>query len=269
MVAPLWEELTKAVGVLAVFWLVRQRYDGPVHGYVLGAMVGAGFTLMETTRYATTTFDNASVEIWNRQWVNGIAFSHVLFTGLFGAFVGLAGRRYGTASKLILVGAGYALAVTAHFSWNYLIFNDHLPLYSDDIATYLYLVAPFNSLILSLPFLALVWVILWRALRQESAVFRSVLPVEAMSGLGTVTPGEAVTLNSPLIRIGQRLRAVRRFGPSGYFKVGRLHAAQLDLAMERSRLAADPERRPPEDETQLRHRVMTLKSSLQPTKSVA
>lgn len=268
MVAPLWEELTKAAGVLAVFWLVRRRFDGPVHGYVLGAMVGAGFTLMETAGYATATFDNASVEIWNRQWVNGFAFAHVLFTGLFGAFVGLASRRHGRLSKLFMVGTGYALAASAHFLWNYVIFNGHLPLSSDDITTYLYLVAPLNSLILSLPFLVLVWVILWRASRQESLVFRSVLPVEAMSGLGTVTASEAVTLNSPLIRIGQRLLAIRRLGPMGYVRVGQLHAAQLDLAMERWRLATDPERRPPEDETWLRQRVMTLKAGLQLSKAV-
>jgi RsiW-degrading membrane proteinase PrsW (M82 family) len=268
LVAPLWEEFTKAAGVLVVFWLVRNRYDGPVHGYVLGAMVGAGFTFMETTRNATTTFDNASVEIWNRQWVNGIALSHVLFTGLFGAFLGLASRGHGRAGRLFMVGTGYALAVSAHFAWNYVIFNGKLPLSSDDITTYLYLVAPLNSLFLSAPFLVLVWVILWRGIRRESAVFRSVLPVEAMSGLGTVTAREAVALNSPLVRVGQRLRAVGRFGPLGYVKVGRLHSAQLDLAMERWRLAADPMRRPPEDETQLRQRVMVLKASLQPSKAV-
>ena len=42
------EEITKGLGVLALFWLLRAEFDNMRDGLVYGALVGVGFNLVET-----------------------------------------------------------------------------------------------------------------------------------------------------------------------------------------------------------------------------
>src|SRR2546430_12475854 len=49
--APIVEELAKALGVLAVFWLLRAEFDNMRDGFVYGALVGLGFTWFEAPLY--------------------------------------------------------------------------------------------------------------------------------------------------------------------------------------------------------------------------
>jgi len=45
--APIVEELAKALGVLAIFWLLRAEFDNMRDGIVYGSLVGLGFTWFE------------------------------------------------------------------------------------------------------------------------------------------------------------------------------------------------------------------------------
>jgi hypothetical protein len=121
---------------------------------------------------------------------------------------------------------------------------------------------PLNYLTVSGPFLVLVLVPLWLGLAREGAALRATLPIEVMTGLGAITPAEALALADPGLRLGERLLAARRLGPRGYLRLGRLHAAQLDLAMERWNQARGESAGGPEREARLRRQVLALKDRL-------
>ncbi len=262
LAAPIWEELAKGAGVLVILCLIRHRFDGAVSGFVIGAMVGIGFNFIETARYAMTSFDAAIYQVWVRQWVSGIAFGHVLFTGLTGAALGLAVTKSGRAAKAALVAAGFVIAVLGHFVWNYAAFNRALPWQGGSATAETVINFPLNYLTLSGPFLLLLVVVVWIGLCKEGQALRSTLRIEASTGADAISPVEAMVLARPGLRLVQRILAVRSLGPMAYIRLGRLHAAQLDLAMERWRLAHDRDRVPPESEAALRQRIAYLREEL-------
>src|SRR5439155_1192866 len=91
--APIVEELTKALGVLAVFWLLRAEFDNMRDGFVYGALVGLGFTWFEAPLYVAQGYAEFGVAPWGMQlgWRYALfGFSgHAMFTGIFGALLGL------------------------------------------------------------------------------------------------------------------------------------------------------------------------------------
>ena len=54
--APLIEEIAKALGVLAVFWLLRAEFDNMRDGIVYGALIGLGFNWYEAALYVVQTY---------------------------------------------------------------------------------------------------------------------------------------------------------------------------------------------------------------------
>jgi RsiW-degrading membrane proteinase PrsW (M82 family) len=65
--APIVEELTKALGVLALFWLLRAEFDNMRDGFVYGALVGLGFTWFEAPLYVTQGYAEFGVAPWGMQ----------------------------------------------------------------------------------------------------------------------------------------------------------------------------------------------------------
>src|SRR5262245_34287527 len=49
--APIVEELIKAAGVVLIFWMLRDEFDGMRDGFVYGALVGVGFNWFEAPLY--------------------------------------------------------------------------------------------------------------------------------------------------------------------------------------------------------------------------
>lgn len=261
LAAPVWEEFAKAAAVVLIYRLTRDRYRGVVHGIVIGGLVGAGFNTVETVRFAHTTFEIAMQQIWIRQWLGGFLFGHVLFTAAVGAAVALADSVRHRAGKLALWTGGLTAAVGAHYAWNHSALITGLPWRSADPLQQTLFMAPLNYLTLSGPLLLVVTVILWIGLRLEAARLGATVRVEALTGYDAITPEETATLLVPKRRLGERILAIRTHGPLGYFRVGRLHAAQLDLAMERWRAGHES----PHDARQedaLRRRVHTAKQDL-------
>ncbi|WP_215542072.1 PrsW family intramembrane metalloprotease [Amycolatopsis sp. CA-230715] len=259
LAAPLWEECAKAAGVLVVFHLLRRRFDGVLTGAVLGGMTGAGFNFAETARFAMANFDQAAFHVWVRQWAGGVLFGHVLFTGLFGAAVGLASRYGGWAGRVVCVAAGFATAVLGHFFWNFASFNGGMPWHGGSQEAEVLLAMPLNYATLSGPLLVVVGVALWLGARHEARALRAVLLVESATGLGAVTRAELPVLSHPRLRIAERLRACQRYGVRGYVHFGRLRDRQLELAATRWRLARDPDPRPPASERALRTEISALR----------
>ncbi|MGO2112273.1 MAG: PrsW family intramembrane metalloprotease [Pseudoclavibacter sp.] len=117
--APIIEEVTKGVGILVVLALARREFNGPVDGFIYGALIGAGFAFTENIVYFANAGDTGVSLIWVLV-VRCILspFAHVLFTGLIGIGVGWATRRTGTVRIIVGFLIGLAAAIMTHAFWN-------------------------------------------------------------------------------------------------------------------------------------------------------
>ncbi|WP_298804510.1 PrsW family intramembrane metalloprotease [uncultured Pseudokineococcus sp.] len=177
VVAPLTEEIAKALGVVAVLLLRRREFDGVVDGVVYAGMVGIGFAFVENVLY----FSGALVAGGTQQLAVTFVlravvspFAHPLFTVVVGAAIGAAVARRGRARWLLPVG-GLAVAVLLHGAWN--------------LSTFAPLGFPVVYLALQVPVFAGVVVLVVLARRREGRVLRQHLA--AYADAGWLTPAEA------------------------------------------------------------------------------
>lgn len=201
---PLVEELTKGLGLAALFVLLRAEFDNMRDGFVYGALIGLGFTWFEAPLYVAQSYAEFGTPGWGMQlgWRYALfGFSgHALFTGLFGAALGLALQTRRMWLKLAAPLAGLALAVAAH------AYHNLLPLIFAIAAraagepppqageappevglAEAWIGASLAQLTLFLPFTALLALALWRSGVWERRVIREELAQEVG---GCVSPAE-------------------------------------------------------------------------------
>ena len=109
--APIVEEISKALGVALIFWLMRAEFDNMRDGIVYGGLVGLGFNWFEAALYVAQGYAEYGVapygaELGARYALFGFG-GHALFTALFGAFLGLGlqtRRAFGCAISRLRLG---------------------------------------------------------------------------------------------------------------------------------------------------------------------
>jgi RsiW-degrading membrane proteinase PrsW (M82 family) len=203
LAGPLVEEVTKGLGLLLLFFLLRAEYDNMRDGIVYGALIGLGFTWFEASLYVAQGYAEFGVAPWGAQlgWryaLFGLS-GHTMFTAILGVSLGLAVQTRRRWLKLLAPVVGLAAAIGAH------ALNNALPLYSaiqsaaagepppaneapPDIGfVAAWLQGSLMEFTLFLPFLVLMAVALWwsgawerRVIRDELAeeVGRAVSPTE-------------------------------------------------------------------------------------------
>jgi len=124
--APIAEEIGKALGVLLIFWLLRAEFDNMRDGLVYGALVGLGFNWFEAALYVAQEYAQYGVATYGAQLGFRYALfgfgGHALFTGIFGASVGLAVQTQRKWLRIVAPLAGLIVAIVAH------MLNNALPL---------------------------------------------------------------------------------------------------------------------------------------------
>jgi RsiW-degrading membrane proteinase PrsW (M82 family) len=123
---PLVEEVTKGLGVLLLFLLLRAEFDNMRDGFVYGAVIGLGFTWFETALYVTKGYVEFGIPPWGMQYgwryaLFGLS-GHAMFTGIFGALLGVARQTTRLWLRILAPIVGLALAIAAH------LLNNALPL---------------------------------------------------------------------------------------------------------------------------------------------
>lgn len=241
IVGPGVEETLKLMGVAVLYLIASDEFDGPMDGFVYGAMIGLGFTVVEDVSYfinavaaapgavdqSGPVFDTFIVRV-----VGGGLYGHVLFTGLTGTgFAYLVKRR--NASTLRRAGALACIAagVAAHVVWNSPLMASLLQTPDHGKATVFQWVEYGSAK--GLPFLLLLVVLVFFATRSEESNFRAIVASE--SDPDVITEPEIRSLRTLLARRSARLRAKRQSGTDGARLTGRLQAAQIEYAMVRSR----------------------------------
>ncbi|MFA7360677.1 MAG: PrsW family intramembrane metalloprotease [Candidatus Kapaibacterium sp.] len=114
--APLVEELTK--GIFLVMISMTRKFDGVVDGVVYGGAIGLGFGMTENFLYFLS-YGQEPVS-WLVLVIIRTLFSavmHCMSTATLGGFIGMA-KFKPAGYKILLIPAGYIIAVFLHFSWN-------------------------------------------------------------------------------------------------------------------------------------------------------
>lgn len=251
---PLVEEVTKGLGVVALFLLLRAEFDNVRDGLIYGALVGAGFNCLEAPLYVAQGYAEYGFAPWGLQFGGRFALfglaGHAMYTGVFGALLGLARQTRRAWLRYAAPLAGLLLAIGAH------AFNNALGL----LITIALRAAgeeppepgpPPNisfiegwtqrsviDLILFFPMLLLLAVLVWRSGVWERRTIREQLADEVG---GAVTPEEYARIERDgIIRTRRIDRLDRR-------RSAAIVNAQNELAFRKWRMAAaggDPERDP-------------------------
>jgi RsiW-degrading membrane proteinase PrsW (M82 family) len=251
--APVVEELTKALGVLLLFWLLRAEFDNMRDGFVYGALIGLGFTWFEAPLYVTQGYAEFGVAPWGMQlgWRYALfGFGgHAMFTGIFGAFLGFAMQTRRRWLKVLAPLLGLLLGIAAHF------LNNALPLFfalagaargepppqTPEAPPELgfvdaFLTGSLVELTIFLPFVLIMAFALWRSGVWERRVIREELAEEVGR---TVDRGEYEAI------VGDRMFRTRRIDRLHKRESAALVNAQHELAFRKRRVrddGGDPER---------------------------
>jgi len=242
IVGPGVEETLKLAGVVTLFLIVPGEFDGLMDGFVYGAMVGLGFTVVEDVSYFITavaaapgTFDQSGpvFDTFLVRVVGGGLYGHVLFTGLTGlGFAYIATRRsVALSARLWRGGLCIVAGVAAHAIWNSPWMEDILATSGGaDPSTLQWLE---YGAVKGLPFLILLGLLVRLATRSEEEAFREIVAGEPDPWV--ITEPEITSLQSLWSRRAARGEVGRARGPAGSRALGRLQAAQIEYAMIRSR----------------------------------
>jgi protease PrsW len=242
--APIVEETSKGLGIVLLFWLLRGEFDNARDGFIYGALVGAGFNWFESALYVQQNFVEFGTAPYGFQVGARFAWlglgGHALFSGLFGAGLGISRATSRLWLRILAPFAGFLLAVLAH-AW-----NNSLPLFfalaaakSGEAAPTEVLAPPqiglweamtsasLSNLVVFLPFVLLLAAVIYRSGQAERHVILEELADEVG---GSVTPEEFAAIGT------DRFLRTRRIDPRRSRVSAALVNAQNELAFRKRRL---------------------------------
>ncbi len=114
-VAPVVEESVKGLALLGLYRWAYWEFDDVLDGIVYGGTVGFGFAMVETIFYVAGS-SNPIFVLFLRTIIFGL--SHAFFTGVTGAFLGLARTKRSHLMRVGLPLLGWLLAIGAHAMHN-------------------------------------------------------------------------------------------------------------------------------------------------------
>lgn len=117
VIAPIVEEIAKAVALFLIFLIMRHEFDGVLDGVVYGALIGLGFAMTENFFYFVGAYDEGgygqlTVVIFLRAVLFGM--NHAFYTGLTGIGLGLARTARRQEAHLWWILFGLVAAIVTH-----------------------------------------------------------------------------------------------------------------------------------------------------------
>lgn len=252
VVAPVVEEIAKAIPLSLIFLLYRKEFDGLMDGLIYGALVGFGFSMTENVFYFIGAYVEEGWGAWGfLVFLRAIIFglNHALFTSAFGVGLGYARYARRHLARRIAPVLGLGAAIALHMVHNFFVsFPD---------AALLCFVSLFSDWLG-----VLVWLVLMLlATNQEKRWIQEELVEEVSSNL---LPREhALAAASYRARLRDRLRAVQEQGFGRASRLYRLHNTAAELALKKRQLALHgDERGNTADIARLRQRISQMVAEL-------
>jgi len=273
--AGITEETIKGLGLLLLFLVLRDEFDNVTDGIVYGALIGAGFAMVENFRYFAIDFKQFPVFLIVYRIVLGW-LGHSTFTVCFGATLGYVRHTRVRWRHILIPLLGYLCAVSLHSFFDFVAFQASSALSAspgNSNVSFLSLLALIGDYIP--PFLAQMFLlyILIKALAHEAAVIREFLAVEVSNGI--VKVDEYALLQNSFHRTKAERRVLKKSGFRQWLRVKALYQTEIGLAFRKWHVSMGDKPklgyRQPEDAyrqriKRLRREIMLADSKSQPSK---
>src|SRR2546421_10210883 len=116
------EETIKGLGLLLLFFILRDEFDNVTDGIVYGALIGAGFALVENFAYFAVNSKNFLVFLIVGRIILGW-LGHSTFIACFGAALGYVRHTRVRWKQLVIPLLGYLVAVGLHSFFDFVDFQ--------------------------------------------------------------------------------------------------------------------------------------------------
>ena len=227
------EEVVKDVGLLLLFFVLRDEFDNVTDGIVYGALIGAGFAMVENFMYFANNAKDFLLFLFVMRIVLGW-LCHSTYTVCFGAALGYIRHTNVRWKHIGIPLIGFLAGVGLHSLF------DFVALYANALV----LASPNNSQIalISLiaiigdyvpPFLAQIVIlyILIKSLAHEAAIIREFLASEVSNSV--VQINEYMLLQNSFQRTKQERLVWRQYGLKQWLRVCALYQTEIGLAFRK------------------------------------
>lgn len=178
--APIFEEGSKGLGIVAVLIFFRSYFDDILDGIIFAGVIALGFATVENVLYYGRGIkQGGSDELLILFIMRGIMspFAHVTFTAMTGIGCGIARESHNAAVRLAMPLLGYVCAVILHALWNAMATFGGL---GGFIVGYVILEIPFFLLFVGFSFYIM---------RRQSRILGEMLAIDVARG--TISPDHA------------------------------------------------------------------------------
>ncbi len=258
------EETIKGLGLLLLFIFLRDEFDNVTDGIVYGALIGAGFAMIENFNYFAVNSKNFLVFLIVGRIILGW-LGHSTFTACFGAALGYVRHTKVRWKQIVIPLLGYLIAVGLHSFFDFVDLQASAAIRNSagNAAVVNYaLVAVVGNYVP--PFLAQIGLlyILIKSLAHEAAVVREFLAVEVSNGV--VTVGEYALLQNSFRRTRTERQVLKKSGIRQWQLVKDLYQTEIGLAFRKWHVSMGDKPklgyRQPEDA--YRQRIRRLRSDI-------
>lgn len=239
LAAPVVEEVSKGVALLAILLFYRHELDNVLDGIVYGALIGLGFAMTENILYLAAAHDQGGVVGLTALFlVRGVlgGFSHAAYTAITGAAIGWSRQQHGRgAARVVVPVLGLLVAIGLHAAWNGVA--TLLGTLDNGAASLLALFLMVGLIVL--PATGVLLVVSRVVSRRELDLIRHTLLPEVARG--TLTPEEYLVVGREDLRPQALLAAELRGGKRLRKAQQRFFRVAADLAFQRDHAAqGDP-----------------------------
>ncbi|HET8841404.1 MAG TPA: PrsW family glutamic-type intramembrane protease [Ktedonobacteraceae bacterium] len=231
--AGITEETIKGLGLILLLIILRDEFDNVTDGVVYGALIGAGFAMVENFGYFASNGDNfLAILIVGRIILGWLG--HSTFIACFGAALGYIRHTRSHWKQIIIPLIGFLLAVGMHSFFDFVDFyaSEMIRTMPADSLSVNYALAAIIGNYIP-PFLAQMGLlyILIKSLAHEAAVIREFLAIEVINGV--VTVDEYALLQNSFQRTRRERRVLRRSGVHQWLRVKALYQTEIGLAFRK------------------------------------
>jgi RsiW-degrading membrane proteinase PrsW (M82 family)/pSer/pThr/pTyr-binding forkhead associated (FHA) protein len=254
------EEAFKGLGILIMYWLLRDEFDNVTDGIVYGALIGAGFALVENFGYfAENTKDFFWVLIIGRVVLGWL--SHSTFTICFGVALGYVRHTRVRWQQIVIPIVGYLVAVLFHSAFDFVDWFANGLVINETDTTIVTIILFANYIP---PFLAQIAILyfLMKSLAHEAAIIREFLAAEVSSGVVRVE--EYALLQNSFQRTKEERRVLWRYGFKQWLRVKSLYQTEIGLAFRKWHVSMGdkPKQGDVQPEEVYRQRIKRLRQEL-------
>lgn len=231
--AGITEETIKGLGLILLFIILRDEFDNVTDGIVYGALIGAGFAMVENFSYFALNGRNFLLFLIVGRIILGW-LGHSTFIACFGAALGYIRHTRTRWKQIVIPLLGYVLAVGLHSFFDFIDFqaSEMIRTASAEGTTINYALLAIISNYIP-PFLAQMGLLylLIKSLAHESAVIREFLAVEVSNGV--VTIDEYALLQNSFQRTKREREVWRQQGIRQWLRVKALYQTEIGLAFRK------------------------------------